>query len=83
MEAHEETYGKRLHAAARKEFRSFWSDYRWWLWIVGMVNFPLLVSAIRHLRGSMFDLGVALIYSGLSLVVSMAGTYAIAMRKAA
>jgi hypothetical protein len=75
-------YGKRLHAAARKDFRGFWSDYRWWITIVGFFNLPLIVQAIRGIH-TMFDFGVACAYGLVSLTLSLVGSYAIAMRKGA
>ena len=75
-------YEKRLHAAAWKDFRGFWSDYRWWLTIVGFFNLPLVVQIIRGIH-TMFDFGVACAYGLGSLIFSLLGSYAIAMRRGA
>jgi hypothetical protein len=75
-------YGKRLHAAARRDFRRFWSDYRWWLTIVGFFNLPIIVQVI-HRKNTLIDWGLACIYALVSLSLSLLGSYAIAMRRGA
>lgn len=79
---HESTYRDRLRLASRKEFRKLWTDFRWWLSIVGLFNLPIIVQVARGKRG-MLDLGEAVGYGLISLVVSLAGSYAIAMRSGA
>jgi hypothetical protein len=32
-----DAYGKRLHKAAREEFRNFWSAYRYWLVLATLI----------------------------------------------
>jgi hypothetical protein len=46
---------RRLSSAALKEFRSFWSNYRWRVTIVGIFNLPIVVSYFRH-RINMLDM---------------------------
>ncbi len=75
-------YKQRLRIAAWKEFRGFWSDYRLYLGLVGLVSVPSLAAYLQN-RGSMFDVGTAAIYSLLSLTAGLIGTYAIAIRKGA
>jgi hypothetical protein len=75
-------YEKRLQAAARADFRKFWSDYRWWATIVGIFNLPIIVQLI-HGENTMINWGLASIYALISLVISLLGSYAIAMRRGA
>jgi hypothetical protein len=75
-------YGKRLRAAAQTDFRKFWSDYRWWLTIVGFFNLPIIIQLI-HGEDTLIDWGLACIYALLSLILSLLGSYAIAMRRGA
>jgi cell division protein FtsB len=75
-------YGKRLHAAARTDFKRFWSDYRWWITIVGFFNLPLVIQVVLG-KHTMVDFGVACIYAVISLIFSLLGSYVIAMRRGA
>lgn len=74
--------GTRLRRASYEEFKKFWSAYRWWVAIVGLFSLPLTVQVVRH-RRSMLDLEEPLVYSVITLVISLAGTYAIAFYKGA
>jgi hypothetical protein len=83
-EALQEPYGKRLHRAARVEFRRFWSAYRWWITAVGLV-FAVISGEFRllHKAGTVYDFLAALGWSLLTLLASAAGCYVIAIRKGA
>ncbi len=75
-------YGKRLRAAARIEFRSFWSAYRYWLvfapWAVAVV-----VHIVLHGFSNVGNLVETLVIGVGGFALSILGTYVIAMRKGA
>jgi hypothetical protein len=75
-------YKERLRVAARTDFKKFWSDYRWWITVVGFFNLPLIVQGLFG-KHSMIDFGVACIYALISLIFSLLGSWAIAMRRGA
>ncbi len=75
-------YGKRLQAAAQTDFRKCWSDYRWWLTIVGFFNLPIIVQLV-HGENTLINWGLACLYALISLIFSLLGSYAIAMRRGA
>ena len=77
------TYGKRLHKAARQEFKQFWSSYRCWVAIVPSIAVPVIFQIVRHGIRSMLNIGETLESGLAALVLSMVGTYLIAMRKGA
>src|ERR1035441_2278112 len=76
-------YGKRLHRAARLEFRKFWSDYRLWVFAASAFLAPIALQAARHGMRSVLNVGETLENGLLGAVFSLVGTYLIAMRKGA
>ena len=76
------SYGKRLHKAARQEFRRFWSLYRYWATVTSAVIIPM---GFQILRRGIHSVNVAdTVETGIaSLVISMFGSYVIAMRRGA
>ena len=78
-----EPYGKRLHSAARREFRTFWSDYRCWAWFAPTVLCPLLLQVIRHGWHSMVNLDETITNAVVGLAMALVGTYLIALRSGA
>src|SRR5579862_177654 len=79
----EASYGKRLHRSARAELRKFWSDYRIWLTFVSVIIAPILIQAFRHGWRSVLNLKEAVENGIIGLVISLVGTYLIAIRKGA
>ena len=76
-----DSYGKRLHKAARAEFRSFWSAYRYWLVLATLIAVVLVHFAL-HGIGSGW-LADTLLSTLTGFLLSLMGTYVIAMRRAA
>ncbi len=79
----EPSYGERLHTTARKELRKFWSDYRWWVTIASAVIAPILAQILRHGIHSVYGIRETIENGLIGLVISLVGTYLIAMRKGA
>jgi hypothetical protein len=81
----EPSYGKRLHAAARKDFKAFWSAHRWWSSIITVVSAGaavLLQIAILG-TGTVANLALTLSVAVGGLLISLIGNYLISMRRGA
>jgi hypothetical protein len=79
----EPTYGKRLHRAAREDFKGFWSLYRYWVTVATGLFSPILIQLYRHGWRSVVNLDETVTSVVVGLLVSMGGTYLIAMRRGA
>jgi hypothetical protein len=78
----EESYGKRLRKAARKDFRQFWSSHRSWVTFVSLLS-PSLILVLRYGWHSLLNLRSILESAGLGIVLSVIGNYVIALWRAA
>jgi hypothetical protein len=77
------TYGTRLRAAARSEFTNFWSSYRNWVWFASTCLVPIALQISRHGWRSVLQLNETLENGFIGLIVSLIGTYLIAVWKGA
>ena len=78
-----QNYGKRLHQSAGREFKQFWSSYRYWATFSSVFLSPIVWQVIRHGAHSVVNVGETLVSALVGLIISMGGTYLIAMRKGA
>jgi hypothetical protein len=76
------TYGERLHKAARREWKTFWSGYRAFVTIVAILS-PIIIQILRHGVRSVVNVDETLANGFIGLCVSLVGTYLIAIRKGA
>jgi hypothetical protein len=74
----EQTYGKRLHRAAREDFRKFWSGHRVWVTVATLIS-PFLMQWKNHGWGSLLTAQDTLESGGLALGLSIVGNYLIAL----
>jgi hypothetical protein len=79
---HVENFRKRLRLAARQEFQTFWSMYRYWVTGAGIVG-PVVVQIWNHGARSIRNLGESLFGAVVILVMSLLGTCVIALWKGA
>jgi hypothetical protein len=79
------SYGKRLHAAARKDFISTWSAHRWWMTLMSIVAAcsGVAIQIIYLGSSSVANLEMTLMVGITSLILSMIGSYLISMRRGA
>jgi hypothetical protein len=74
----EQTYGKRLHKAAREDFKNFWSRHRVWVTIATLTS-PFLVQSKNHGWRSLLTSRETFESVGLALGLSLIGNYLIAL----
>jgi|SRR5579862_4339088 len=81
----EATYGKRLHKAARKDFKSFWSAHRWWSALISLISAGagVLIQMAILGTGSVVNLALTLSIALGFLLLSLIGNYLISLRRAA
>jgi hypothetical protein len=81
----EPSYGKRLHKAARKDFKNFWSVHRWWTVLVSIMSagVGVLIQVAILGTSSVLNLELTVTTAAGALVVSLIGNYIIAMRRGA
>ena len=79
----ETSYAKRLRRAATGEFKAFWTAYRNWVTIASFFVSPTLIQIIRHGWRSMVNLDETVTNGALGLIVSLGGTYLIAIFRGA
>jgi hypothetical protein len=81
----EPTYGKRLHAAARKDFKAYWSAHRWWASGVTLIvaSLAIVIQIVYQGAGSMANLEQTAVTGIIGLAVSLVGNYLISMRRGA
>jgi hypothetical protein len=79
------TYGKRLHAAARKDFKTYWSVHRWWATGVTLVIacVAIVIQILFQGTGSVANLEQTVVTGIVGLAVSLVGNYLISMRRGA
>lgn len=77
------TYGKRLHEAAREDFRRFWSSYRYFVTFIAVFLSPAILQIFRHGFRSIINLRETLVNGLVGFVLSIIGTYAIAIWRGA
>jgi hypothetical protein len=81
----EPTYGKRLHAAARKDFKAYWSAHRWWATSVTLTVscLAIVIQILYQGAGSMANIEQTAVTGIVGLAVSLIGNYLISMRRGA
>src|SRR5689334_12358248 len=82
MDTKESPYGKRLRVAAGKEFKTFWSAYRWFGTVVAFLT-PFGVQLHNHGPQSMLNMADVAESGLLGLAISLAGNYITALYKGA
>jgi len=80
-----ESYGKRLHRAARKDFKTFWSAHRRWSTFIALLATVagVLLQMVFLGVGSVARVELTVTTAVASLIVSLIGHYLIAMRRGA
>ena len=76
------TFGQRVRKAAVTDFKKFWTAYRYWVTIVGLLLAPLLVRVLGHGLSKM-TVGNLFLSALVGFCLSLAGTGIIALWKGA
>ena len=81
----ESNYGKRLHKAARQDFRKFWSTHRLWATLSTLAVTVSVIGIQVAYRGvgSMANVEQTIVNGVVGLGIALIGNYLIAMRRGA